>query len=66
MLIVLAALLLAPGDHTIAPRHGGLQRSYIVHVPTATGKPLPAVINLHGGGGNAAGQQKYTEEEHDF
>lgn len=60
MFIVLAALLLTPGDHTVAFRHGGLQRSYIVHVPAPTGKPLPAVINMHGGGGNAAGQQKYT------
>jgi polyhydroxybutyrate depolymerase len=61
MFIVLAVLLLAPGDHTIALHHGGLQRSYIVHVPAPTGKPLPAVINMHGGGGNAAGQQKYTQ-----
>src|ERR1700694_1857893 len=61
MFIVLATLLLMPGDHTIALRHGGLQRSYIVHVPAPTGKPPPAVINMHGGGGNAAGQQKYTQ-----
>jgi len=61
MLFVLAALLLGPGNHTIALRHGGLQRSYIVHVPAGASKPLPAVINMHGGGGNAAGQQKYTQ-----
>ena len=46
---------LAPGDHTVALRHAGLDRRYLLHVPSAAG-PLPAlVIALHGGGGTAQG-----------
>src|SRR5437016_14615506 len=54
-LMLLAAL--APGDHRI--KLG--ERAYIVHVPPRAGaKPLPVVINLHGGGGNAENQQRYS------
>ncbi len=53
---------LEAGDHEFSIRHGGLNRSYLVRVPPAAkaGKPLPAVINFHGGGGNAAVQKDYT------
>ncbi|HUJ13650.1 MAG TPA: PHB depolymerase family esterase [Thermoanaerobaculia bacterium] len=51
--LVLAAL--APGSHTI-PLGG---RSYIAHMPDARG-PLPVVINFHGGGGNAARQERFS------
>jgi len=42
--------------------HDGRRRSYIVHVPpqAAGEKPLPLVLNFHGGGGNAAGHREYT------
>jgi polyhydroxybutyrate depolymerase len=52
----------APGDHEFGLTVGTLKRSYLVHVPpqAATGKPLPLVLNFHGGGGNAANQKSYS------
>jgi polyhydroxybutyrate depolymerase len=39
--------------HTL--RHGGVDRSYLLHVPArGAGQPRPLVIAFHGGGGNAA------------
>src|SRR3712207_653025 len=48
---------LQPGDHERSLMVDGRDRSYIVHVPPAyTGQnPLPLVIVLHAGGGNAEG-----------
>ncbi|MBU0752985.1 MAG: alpha/beta fold hydrolase [Gammaproteobacteria bacterium] len=43
---------LAPGDHRFELGSGS--RSYLVHVPPqAAAGPLPVVLSLHGGGGNA-------------
>lgn len=46
---------LPAGDHTVAIRHGGLDRRYLVHLPSATGTDTPVVVALHGGGGTAQG-----------
>lgn len=43
------------GDYRFALRHGGLERSYRVHVPASyasAAKPVPLVMAFHGGGGN--------------
>ena len=51
-----ATAALAPGDHTIDLA----DRSYIVHIPPGVEVARPVVINMHGGGSNAAQQQKYS------
>jgi polyhydroxybutyrate depolymerase len=61
ILLVAATILINAGNHTISLRSGGVDRSYIVHVPAGGRGPLPVVINFHGGGGDAAGQQKYSQ-----
>jgi polyhydroxybutyrate depolymerase len=52
----------APGDHEFSLTVGALKRSYLVHVPpqAGAGKPLPIVLNFHGGGGNASNQKSYS------
>lgn len=58
----LHAIKITPGDvsavtgtYDVAIEHGGLARSYLLHVPpaAAAGTPLPLVLALHGGGGRA-------------
>src|SRR6266849_9501927 len=39
---------------------GGLDRSYILHVPPGPATPRPVVINFHGGGSNGESQERYT------
>lgn len=39
--------------------YGGLNRTYLVHVPP--GPPVGLVLNLHGGGGTGAGQRGLTD-----
>src|SRR6185295_1907822 len=45
----------APGDYRFSFSHGGMTRSYLVHVPRSyrPGRATPMLIALHGGGGNA-------------
>jgi len=44
----------APGDYRFSFVHDGITRAYLVHVPKSySGKPVPMLIALHGGGGNA-------------
>jgi polyhydroxybutyrate depolymerase len=52
-----AGAALPPGDHTIDIG----DRSYIAHIPPGAETARPVVINMHGGGSNAAQQQKYSQ-----
>ena len=53
----------APGDYRFSFDHGGMTRFYLVHVPKSyRGQPMPLLLALHGGGGNAdyqANDSKY-------
>jgi polyhydroxybutyrate depolymerase len=53
---------LPPGDHTRPLPYKRLSRGYVLHLPPAAAQPapLPLVLAFHGGGGNAAGFQKYA------
>jgi polyhydroxybutyrate depolymerase len=56
------AQALEPGDHAFTLMHGGRERSYLLHLPpqARAGRPLPAVLNFHGGGGNAKAHRDYV------
>ncbi|KAA1249596.1 esterase [Mycobacterium simiae] len=67
--LVLMACLVGCSEHHVSAaahardqagtlRFGGLNRTYVVHVPP--GPPAGLVLNLHGGGGTGAGQQALT------
>ena len=44
----------APGDYRFSFVHDGITREYLVHVPKSyRGKPVPMLVALHGGGGDA-------------
>lgn len=53
----------AAGDYRRTLSHGGLERRYELHVPASlpTDRPIPVVLNFHGGFGGPA-QQRYTCE----
>jgi len=46
----------------ITIRHDGMKRTALVRVPpqAAERRPLPVVLNFHGGGGSAASQERYA------
>jgi len=58
-----ASSALEPGDHTFELRAGGLERSYVVHLPEARGARPAVVLNFHGGGGNARQYQAYVQTD---
>jgi len=49
------AAINGPGDYTLSMDHGGRLRLYRVHVPPSYrgDRPVPLVLALHGGGGDA-------------
>ena len=50
-----------PGNYTFKFEHDGRERSYIVHVPRdIVTNPWPVLLNFHGSGSSAAGQQAYS------
>jgi len=52
---------LASGDYSFTLKHQDRERGYIVHLPSTRLTPdWPVVINLHGGGGHAKAQQRYS------
>jgi len=50
-----------PGDYRFAIQHGGLTRTYRVHVPVryAQSEPAPLLVALHGGGIDAVGDDGF-------
>ncbi|WP_347988517.1 alpha/beta fold hydrolase [Methylomonas sp. AM2-LC] len=54
-----ACAAFSEGDYRFELEIGGRTRSYLVHIPPKSG-PLPVVINLHGGGGNAQQHRETT------
>jgi len=51
-------------EHVVDIEHDGLMRKYLLYVPAAYThgrQPMPLVINLHGGGGDAESQQNSSQ-----
>ena len=61
-LVFLLAPVLAWGDDPeVKLGSGGLDRSYLIHLPSPLpAGPLPMVVVVHGGGGSAEGAHKQT------
>lgn len=61
--LLAAAVPLAAHGQPQTLKHAGLERTYVVRAPrdaTRTSVPLPVVVVLHGGGGNAANAEQMT------
>ncbi|MCX2932396.1 esterase [Mycobacterium sp. CVI_P3] len=53
----------ATGDLPAALTFGGLQRTYLLHVPAGSERPKALVLNLHGGG--QTGRKQATQTRYD-
>src|SRR5687768_9646182 len=61
MILLLAALALGPGSHTISLSDGGFEREAIVLVPPGGGEGRPLFVAMHGGGGTGAGLDRHVD-----
>lgn len=60
-LLLLPLLAQAAGDPKLQLEYGGLDRSYLLHLPSPLpNNPLPLVVVLHGGGGSAESAARMT------
>ncbi len=50
------------GDHTVSIVSGGMSRTVVVHIPTGftDHTPVALLLNLHGSGSTAAGQEAFS------
>ena len=53
---------LTPGDYTIVTLHGGLPRSYVVHVPASYdgSREVPLLLDFHGFSKDAWNERRYS------
>ncbi|MDI6773752.1 MAG: hypothetical protein QME77_14375, partial [bacterium] len=51
-----------PVSRTGAIHHGGIERTYRIHLPSSAGKagPMPLILALHGGGGTGLNMEQLT------
>ncbi len=59
------SISVSSNDTTHTLTFGGLQRSYVLHIPTTynSGQPVPLVFDFHGGLGNASTQMRTSNFE---
>jgi len=50
----------AAGDFSETIDSGGVSRTYVLHVPAVTARPMPLVLVFHGGGGQGRTMERYT------
>jgi len=53
-------LLISGCGRLVTVSHGGVDRSYLLHIPNEPRSGMPLVVALHGGGGTARGFARYT------
>jgi polyhydroxybutyrate depolymerase len=54
---------LEPGNYSFSLRYGGIDRTWLVHVPpqATAHAPLPMVLNFHGAGSNGKQEETYSK-----